>query len=44
MSRAFAHEYLQHKAKEPVKIMEVNVASNIQKMFEVVNAQKTKQN
>ena len=42
MSRAFAHEYLQHRAKQQCKVFEVNVPSNIKKMFEVVENTKIK--
>lgn len=42
MSRSFAHEYLQHKADQLCTVLEVNVPSNIKKMFEVVKNTKVK--
>ena len=42
MSRAFTHEYLQQKTEQQCKVFEVNVPSNIKKMFEVVENTKIK--
>ena len=42
MSRAFAHEYLQYKERQNCKVLELNMPSNIKKMFEIVKSSKTK--
>ncbi len=42
ISRSFAHEYLKHKEKQDCKVLEVNVPSDIKKMFEVVEKTKIK--
>lgn len=42
ISRSFAHEYLQNKTKQECTVHEVNVPSNIQKMFEIVERTKMK--
>ena len=42
ISRSFAHEYLQCKAKQQCQLFEVNVSSNIKKMFEIVESTKVK--
>ncbi len=42
ISRSFAHEYLQCKSKQQCQVFDVNVSSNIKKMFEVVENTKVK--
>ena len=42
ISRSFAHEYLQHKEKQNCKVFEINMPSNIKKMFEIVESTKIK--
>ena len=42
ISRSFAHEYLQYKEKQNCEILEINVPSDIKKMFEVVEQAKIK--
>jgi len=42
ISRSFAHEYLQYKEKQNCKILEVNIPSDIKKMFEIVENTKIK--
>ena len=42
MSRSFAHEYLENKTRQQADIMEINVASDIKKMFEIVQDTKAK--
>jgi Asp-tRNA(Asn)/Glu-tRNA(Gln) amidotransferase B subunit len=42
ISRSFAHEYLQHKERQNCKVLELNMPSNIKKMFEIVESTKIK--
>ena len=42
ISRSFAHEYLQHKEQQQNKVLEINVPSNIKRMFEIVENTKVK--
>ena len=42
ISRSFAHEYLQYKAKQQCEVFEVNIPSDIKKMFEIVESTKIK--
>jgi hypothetical protein len=42
ISRSFAHEYLQHKEKQNRNVFEINMPSNIKKMFEIVENTKIK--
>ena len=42
ISRSFAHEYMQYKEKQNCKVLEINVPSDIKKMFEVVENTKIK--
>lgn len=43
ISRSFAHEYLQHKEKQNCNVFEINMPSNIKKMFEIVESTKIKE-
>ena len=42
ISRSFAHEYKQYKAKQKCKVSEINMPPNISKMFKIVENAKTK--
>ena len=42
ISRAFAHEFLTRKQKLDCKVMEINLPSEIKKMFEIVENPKIK--
>lgn len=42
ISRSFAHEYLIHKQQQNCKVLEINMPSNIKKMFEIVQDTKVK--
>jgi len=42
ISRSFAHEFLIHKQKQDCKVMEINLPSDIKKMFEIVESTKIK--
>lgn len=42
MSSSFAHEYLQRKRRHTCKISEINVSTDIQKMFNVVKNRKVR--
>ena len=42
ISRSFAHEYTQYRAKQKCKVSETNMPPNISKMFEIVENVKTK--
>lgn len=42
ISRSFAHEFLQHKARQQCRVFEINVPSDIKRMFEVVESTKIK--
>jgi len=37
ITRTFAHEYLSRKARSHIKVREINVPDNIQRMFSVIN-------
>ena len=42
ISRSFAHEYLLYKEKQNCKVLEINIPSDIKKMFEIVENTKIK--